>query len=314
MTLSKIITTASLALALSAFSILSPRFAAADAADDLNIARLRVAEYHDAARDLRALTPADAAKDPARIAEARRIADEAQDALTKTRWAIAEEFQRGRYGIQTAVMLTQFLMREEAAMREANRWMSDMPLPPTDHAGMTVDQALRLLNAEADVLEEHATRAEQMYGYHNVANTLQAAFDKLGAKAGSAGNWGGFLWMDLLDTMNRLNAARDLVRHQARELARHPERLNAGYVRYLHSSMTSLNADAGRFFDYSRRITESLARQALAMDHGREKGLLSFENEELKKEEAATQALYREFKEAQLVVVPKPISSWTPER
>ncbi|MEK7466397.1 MAG: hypothetical protein AAB074_03190 [Planctomycetota bacterium] len=314
MTLSRIITSAALALALSAFSLLSPLFASADASDDLNIARLRVAEYRDAARDLRALTPADAAKNPERIAEARRIADEAQDALIKTRWAIAEEFRRGQYGIQNAILLTQYLMREEASMREANRWMSDMPLPPVDGAGMTAKEAIRLLNADAQVLEEYASRAEQTYGYYHAGATLQAAFDKLGAKAGTAGSWGGFLWMDLLDTMNRLNGARDMVRNQARELARHPERLNAGYVRYLHSSMTKLNADAGRFFDLANRIVDNMAHQALALDHGREKGLFGAENPELKQHEVAMKGLWKEFKEVNLVVVPASRSSWTPAR
>lgn len=319
--------------------------ASADAGDiaraDYARARTAVQQFEDAARE--ALSAFGGNGTPEAIANARRMGLAAREALARCRRAIDIATINGALGDYSAPLLRQYEAELERDCAEAEALLPEAPAPepgpgpaepapappirtapltppvapvPADGpetrpvATLTDEEIARELEAYAKEVEEAHALAENTFGYHTCPRTLQEAFDRLGVKLDYAGTWGQSIWLGLMNTYGRMPHAAGALRRCASQFRGNPAAASRPYAGYLRAFMGPWRADRERFFGLARRIVETQAQHAQALERGRAAGKFSFENEEAIQLSKDVKALYAEVQDPELLRAPLTFEEW----
>lgn len=309
---------------------------------DYAAARTAVQQFEDAARD--AMSAFGGNGSPEAVARARRLGQAARAALARSRRSIQVGIADGSLRDYSAPLLSQYEAELERDCAEAEALLPEAPTPepapvpaepvpappirtvppappaPLDDpaarpvATLTDEEIARELEAYAREVEEAHALAEKTFGYYTCPKTLQEAFDRLGVKLDYAGTWGQSIWLGVMDTYGRMPHAAATLRRCARQFRQDPGAASRPYAGYLRACMGPWRADRERFFDLARRIVDTQAKHAQALERGRAAGKLSWENEEAIQLAKDVKALYAEVQDRELLRAPLGFEEWTRNR
>ncbi|MEK7468894.1 MAG: hypothetical protein AAB074_16085 [Planctomycetota bacterium] len=312
MNISKIVTTATLALCFSlgiADSLFTTRALFADAQSDLSSARSLVEETQDAIARVENLSTKELEANPELLREAHRLAEDARTALTRARTSLANQLGKS-IGREEAIQINLAIASSEAKLRNASRNLPPLPTPEPKEGKMSPERAVKVLNRDVQILTTLLERSNALYDDDHARATVQAAFDRIGTRFPNANEWGDSLWLRTHDPLGRLSKSIDILRRYAKSIARNGSSMNADYVVHLHDAALRIGREHKSFMETAAGIVDNLARQAKSMQDDHDDGEVGNPNPGLDRIKREMKPLYEAINDRNLMKRPREADEW----